>query len=80
MFAGAYVSGIEFTAPPCPHLPMGISCTPDIFQARMGDMMYQLEYVKVYLDDLLVITERTFDDHLYLKEVLVFPFKGLFVN
>ena len=52
-------------------LPMGIMCAPDIFQNKMSDLMRHLEYVKVYIDDLLVITKESFEDHLdKLKQVL----------
>jgi len=37
-------------------LPMGISNAPDIFQEKMSGLMQSLEYVKTYIDDILVIT------------------------
>jgi len=43
----------------------------DIFQAEMMDLMESLEYVRAYIDDLLVITRGTLEDHLEkLGEVL----------
>ena len=52
-------------------LPMGLSGSPDIFQEKMSDLMAALEYVRTYLDDLLVITKGNFKDHLdKLEEVL----------
>ena len=45
-------------------LPMGIAGSPDIFQERMSGLMEQLEFVRVYLDDLLTLTKDTFEDHL----------------
>ena len=45
-------------------LPMGINCAPDIFQAKMNNLMSGLEYVKTYLDDLLILSNGTFEDHL----------------
>ena len=45
-------------------LPMGIMAAPDIFQNKMSDLMNHLEFVRVYLDDLLIITNGSFDDHL----------------
>ena len=52
-------------------LPMGIACSPDIFQAKMSELMAHLEYVRTYIDDLLVISNGNFDDHLHkLEEVL----------
>ena len=52
-------------------LPMGLSNSPDIFHEKMSNLMYDLEYVRTYLDDLLVITNGTYEDHLEkLNEVL----------
>ena len=52
-------------------LPMGISGSPDIFQEKMSNLMATLEYVRTYLDDLLVISKDDFNDHLdKVKEVL----------
>jgi hypothetical protein len=45
-------------------LPMGFAGSADIFQAEMGNLMASLEYVRVYIDDLLVITKGSLDDHL----------------
>ena len=43
---------------------MGASNAPDIFQAKMGTLFQDLEYVRAYLDDLLIISCSTFEDHL----------------
>ena len=52
-------------------LPMGVMCAPDIFQNRTSDLMAHLQFVKVYIDDLLVITKESFEDHLAkLKQTL----------
>jgi hypothetical protein len=45
-------------------LPMGILHAPDIFQAKMSSLMAGLEFVRVYLDDCLILNKSTFDDHL----------------
>ena len=45
-------------------LPMGLSNSPDIFQEKMSELMYDLEGVRTYIDDLLVISNGSFDDHL----------------
>jgi hypothetical protein len=37
-------------------LPLGIAGSPDICQAKMSELMMALEYVKTYLDDLLIIS------------------------
>ncbi len=52
-------------------LPIGFAGSADIFQAEMMDLMEALEYVRAYIDDLLVITRGTLEDHLdKLREVL----------
>jgi hypothetical protein len=46
-------------------LPMGITNSPDIFQAiMMMDVLGNLEYVRTYIDDILITTSGTFEDHL----------------
>jgi hypothetical protein len=45
-------------------LPMGVACSPDIFQAKMSELMATLEFVRTYLDDLLCISKGSLEDHL----------------
>ena len=45
-------------------LPMGIAGANDIFQEKMSDLMATLEFVGTYLDDLLIITKGSLEDHL----------------
>ena len=61
---------------------MGVACAPDIFQGKMSQLMQELEYVKTYLDDLLVITNSTYEDHLEKLEVVLDKLRkaGLRVN
>ena len=51
-------------------LPMGLSNSPDIFQDKMSTLMAGLEFVRTYIDDLLVITKSTFEDHLKKLETV----------
>jgi transposase InsO family protein len=52
-------------------LPMGIMNSPDIFQSIMMDVLGDLEYTRTYIDDILVTTSGSFEDHLgKLTEVL----------
>ncbi len=44
---------------------MGIAGSPDIYQAKMSELMVAFEFVRTYLDDLLCITKASLDDHLY---------------
>jgi hypothetical protein len=43
---------------------MGIAGSPDIFQEKMSDLMATLEFIRTYLDDLLIITKGNLEDHL----------------
>ena len=46
-------------------LPMGIKNSPDIFQQKISDLMEGLEdFIRAYLDDILIITKGTYQDHL----------------
>jgi putative transposase len=52
-------------------LPMGIKNSPDIFQAVITDLLGDLEFVLVYLDDILITSNGSFQDHLH-KLAIVF--------
>ncbi len=45
-------------------LPMGISNAPDIFQSIMIKILGDLEFVNVYMDDILITSSASFEDHL----------------
>jgi hypothetical protein len=62
----AYLNGDHYL-----RLPMGLSCSPDIFQEKMSDLMQHLDFVRTYLDDLLVIWCSTFEDHLEKSECVL---------
>ena len=47
---------------------MGLCNSPDIFQEKMSNLMLELEYVRAYIDDLLVTTKGSFEDHLQKLE------------
>jgi hypothetical protein len=55
-------------------LPMGIKNSPDIFQAVINDLLGDLDFVQVYLDDILITSNGTFQDHL---QKLAIMFKRL---
>jgi hypothetical protein len=54
-------------------LPMGIKIAPDVFQNVMSKLVLDMEYVKTinYLDDLLILTNSSFKDHLLKLEMLL---------
>ncbi len=47
-----------------PKLPMGLCNSPDIFQEKMSGLLQDLEYVRTYIDDLLIISKGNWSDHL----------------
>jgi hypothetical protein len=54
-------------------LPMGVACAPDIFQSIMMDMLGDLDYVLVYIDDILIIQREgeSESDHLTKVETVL---------
>jgi Reverse transcriptase (RNA-dependent DNA polymerase) len=51
-------------------LPMGLCNSPDIFQEKMSELMFGLEFARAYLNDLLVVSKDTFESYLiHLEEV-----------
>ena len=44
-------------------LPMGIKNSPDIFQAVINSIMGDLPYAQAYIDDILITSSGTFEDH-----------------
>ena len=52
-------------------LPQGICNGPDIFQEKMMELFDGIEYVRAYIDDLLVLTKGTFEDHLEKLEFVL---------
>ncbi len=59
-----------------------MNVSPDIFQEKMSDLMAGLEFVHAYLDDLLIICNSTFEDHLCQLEIVLQRLRraGLKVN
>jgi hypothetical protein len=55
------------------HLPMGIKICldSDVFQNVMSKLVQGMEYVKTYLDDLLISTNSSFKYHLLKLEMVL---------
>jgi hypothetical protein len=51
-------------------LPMGLCNSPDIFQEKMNTLLGDLEFIRAYIDDLLVITKSDWQDHLHHLEII----------
>ena len=41
-------------------LPMGLCNSPDIFQEKMSELMQEIECVRAYIDDILIVTNGPF--------------------
>jgi hypothetical protein len=44
---------------------------PDVFQNVMSKLVQDMEYVKTYLDDLSILTNNSFKDHLLKLEMVL---------
>ena len=45
-------------------LPMGVCSAPDIFQSIMDDLLGDLDYARTYIDDILITSDGSFEDHM----------------
>ena len=45
-------------------MPMGLCNSLDIFQEKMNKLFAGFDYVRAYINDLLVITKGSFEEHL----------------
>jgi hypothetical protein len=52
-------------------LPMGFGGSADIFQAQIMDLMASLEFVRVYMDNLIITTRGVLDEHLQKMETVL---------
>jgi transposase InsO family protein len=52
-------------------LPMGITNSPDIFQSIMMEVLGDLDYARTYIDDILITSSGSFDDHLAKLNVVL---------
>jgi len=43
---------------------MGLCNCPDIFQEKIRELMADLEFVRAYTDDLIILTKHSWDNHL----------------
>ena len=41
----------------------GIATSTDIFQSKINQLVEGLDYVPSYLDNILIVTKNTYDDH-----------------
>ena len=43
---------------------MGLSNSPDIFQEKMNEFFNGLEYIRTYIDDILIISKKSFENYI----------------
>ena len=55
---------------------MGLCNSPDIFQEKMNELFNDLEYVRAYNDDLLIISNSSFEDHLNKVKIVLKKLKA----
>ena len=55
---------------------MGLCNSPDIFQEKMNELFHDLEYVRAYIDDLLIISNSSFQDHLNKVKIVLNKLKA----
>ena len=45
-------------------LTMGVANSPDIFQQKMNDLFHGFEFIRAYIDDMLILTKGYCTDHI----------------
>ena len=63
-------------------LPMGLCNSPDILQEKMSNLMTGLEFVRTYIDDILILSKNSWQEHLQNLDVVLTRLEnaGLKVN
>jgi hypothetical protein len=49
-------------------LPMGVKTSPEIFQRIMYELLGDIPNIQVYLDDILITSNGTFEEHAAIME------------
>ena len=52
-------------------LPMGMANAPDIFQQVMNDILGDLDFVLIYIDDILITSNGTYEDHMQKLDIVL---------
>jgi hypothetical protein len=59
---------------------MELFSSPDIFQEMMSELMAELEFIQACMDDILVITKGTFNNHLEKPRVALSRLQETWLN
>ena len=52
-------------------MPMGLKISADVFQRKMSKLFYDLDFVLVYIDNVLIVTKGTHEDHLQKLKIVL---------
>ena len=52
-------------------LPMVVANYPGIFQQKMNDLFHGFEFIRAYLDDILILTKGDLTDHMQNLELMI---------
>jgi hypothetical protein len=52
-------------------LPMGVKTSPDIFKRIMYELLGDIPNIQVYLDDILITSNGTFEEHAAIMETVL---------
>jgi hypothetical protein len=50
---------------------VGVKTSPDIFQRMMYELLGDIPNIKVFLDDILITSNGTFEEHAVIMEILL---------
>ena len=53
-----------------------VANSPDIFQEKKNELFHDLEYVRAYIDDLIIISNGNFEDHLNKVKIVLKKLKA----
>ena len=56
-------------------MPMGLKISADVFQRELSMIFQNMPYVLVYIDDILVITKGSYEQHLQAVEKVLFKLR-----
>ena len=49
---------------------MGMCASVDIFQAKVDKLLSDIEFVEMYIDDILVLSKDNFENHIYQLRII----------
>ena len=55
---------------------MGVANLPYIFQQKMNDLFCGFEFIREYIDNILILTQGDWTDHLHKLELILNKLKG----